>query len=250
MTDRTQMTTKERLIQMESFMDSFENREEGQLKYPPNEQTIKSVEESVDIFLKNKVFDINWRDYFYLTSVFEAIGRYISTVSGTGATTVDQNGLILSTGATSGSDAGVSLGIANSTKLFQFDKETRFRTILKLDVSTNATLDIGSLQDTTASFIDFLIAEGAITGRSKDGTTTKTVALGSYSDNSIVELEFRYFPQERIVFFVNGVESGTITSNFPTDKAGAKYIFASSVQNSAAEDKNANVYFFEFIQKR
>lgn len=224
----------------------------GQLQYPANVDTIRTIEEASNTFLPSKMFDITWREFFHFISLFEAIDRYE-----TGATPaqVNDHGLVLETTATNGNEVFVRLpvnaGTTTNPRIFSYTKETRFRTEFTLDSVTSCIFSVSTLEDSAGSGMGFSCESGVLYGYTNNGTggdlqvnLKTTVAV-----NRVYQLELRYLPQERIVFYVNGDEKGVLATRFPKDLTGDKFIFAASYLNQSALSRTATLQYFEYSQR-
>src|SRR3989344_1851088 len=75
------------------------------LKYPVDATTQATIEKAVDIFLKDKVFDIAWKKMVHWMTMFESLDGFDQITSADASIRVDGSGVVLATGANGGSYA-------------------------------------------------------------------------------------------------------------------------------------------------
>jgi len=212
-----------------------------------SQRTITSViEKSID--------DIVWNKYFYYSTFIESIARYFQETGVGGAIGLNANGLSLAVSNTTDDYASVSLDILDlvaDSDILRFDKETKFRTQLKIDVVDGADLSIGGV-GTLLHNIQFLIEDGTIKAFTSNNSSSTTVNIGSVADDTYVKLEYRYYPKSRADFYINDILVKSISTTLPLTTVGTDNVFnASLVKNSGtAGEKEAFIMFYDIIQRK
>ena len=194
--------------------------------------------------------DYQWNNYFHYSTIFEDITRYTPAVLPPtyGDLGVSPKGLYMTTLPTSDSVTFAEM-IVTGSGIVQFNKITRFRTALQLNNVTETLLSVVSLSD-GSGFIGFNIDKGNIEGvTTVDGITLNTVSLGTLAVNTVVELEFRYIPQNQVVFYVNGEVKGILNKGFPNGSGGLQEIFNAQLSNYDSNAHEADVGYYEYIQQ-
>lgn len=204
--------------------------------------------ESKDIIsdtIKERIIDIVWDDYFYYSSTFESIDRYLTAA--TGATQIiNSDGLYLETLGTGANETDMELFV--STDLLSINKDARFRISNKVNSITNISWGAYTLMDSLAtSYVGFDMINGTIYGITSKAGATTSVDLGSYSADTYYKLEL-YFTPTRVRFYVDGIEKGTSVSNIPI--AIPNRLFSVGIGETSASARSSTTSYFEFIQKK
>lgn len=203
----------------------------------------------IEEVVSERFFDIFWNDYYYYSSAFEGVDRYLA--GGTGWTGVTDNGLVLETNAAIGGAAYASLGVDLFAKLMRFDKETKFRCHAKIDTVANTILRLLTIVDGTDNYIGFEINDGVVYGLSSNRVSGESkITIGTLSDDEVKELELAYYPSRRVDFLLNGRVVGSSTANFPQDDNSDHLIFDAILETKNAAKKVATLLFWEFLQKK
>jgi len=257
-----ELTTEERLEDLENFKRSVEDKLGilGQLDFPTNPQTKKAIEEATDSYLKDKIFDLNWENYFYYQSFFESLDGW--NLIDTGSSSVSRLGVALQTGTTINNESSIDKEPVYQNVL-SFDEESIFSSAFFVtSVSqTEGFIGIGEVNNgATGSHYGFFIDDDKLYGSCADGTTQTTLELFTISTNHptsvdpIYFVEARFFPGEKIEFYVKVnydsefVLQGTISTNIPT---GAMFEWLGARVKTT--DTNASELRFghmEYVQKR
>lgn len=220
-----------------------------QLRSPLDPASVKILKKAIEQFLPDLAVNLQWENYFYFASVFESIDRY-TVVTGLGAVIVSPgDGLDITTGAALSDASLAGLDMSPGT-VVSYNKQTRFRTSIQIDDPTNTKILVTTLND-SQGYIGFFINAGAIKGvATPDGITLTEIGLGTMLANTWYTLELRYLPQNKIVFYVNGVQLGVLTKGFPTGAGGSFGIFNATLINLDSNGHDLNVSYFEYLQHR
>lgn len=202
--------------------------------------------------IDDQVFTSMWDEYYYYSSTFEAITRYTIVSFGTEVWEVGTSGLHLGTDPNTNSEVSAILDLI-STSTLSINKETKFRCSTKVDSITAVNYIISTLTDASAqNGIGFRLISGTIYGVTDRSGSETTLSLGSYSANTIVTLEYRYYPGSKIIFYVNGIEKGAITSStyLPLETALTRNLIDVGLATTENVAKNSYTQYFEIIQRK
>lgn len=230
----------------------------SQLQKPLDKESQRIIEETVDGFLKNKIFEIVWKDYFYLFTHFESVDGYARTVSGAGPAAAMAGGIVeLTTSTTAGNYINLNKpGVANG--IARFDRDQRFRSTFVIDsvASIEGFVGMGEFSYTpTAYYYGFKITNDALTAIVCNGTSiTESGTIKTLSINTYNRVEARLTYGNKILFLVDGVEKAVINTNIPTQGNYGTAIMGTFsnhyVKTNEAVNKTMRIWDFEFIQKK
>ena len=214
-----------------------------------NTQQQREIERLVKDYLeRGNALDINARSYLRYFTIFESVDRLSTTAGGSNQTT-DTDGLFLEVDSGSSDETELISLITNDDTLIRHDRETIIKTAMKVNSGSDLDVSMSAL-GVSDGYIEFLISDGVLTGRSNDGTTTKSVTLiSSISVDTFYTLEAHLFPKDKIVFKVNGIERGTIRENLPAGSPAQMFNF-SLLRTAGTATKSGHAAFFELVQAR
>ncbi len=223
----------------------------GQIRHPLDNQSMDVFRKALQDEVGNYIFNTAWERYFYYFTFFDS-SSWPKAVTGTGA--VDYGGgVTLRTGATNGSTADVSLNTGGGvTGLFYntTEKYQRFRVVATFTDTTTQTIYMvrGNLDN--GVYFGFKIVNATLYGVSNNGGGEVTVLLGAIINGAdSFAFEARFSPKDKIVFYVNNIERGVLTTGLPTND-GLVGIGHLQITNDAAGDRWTTIHYFEFIQER
>lgn len=241
-------------------MEVLELRElpRGGITYPLDKVSQDVVERVTDNFLVDKVMNVQWNDLFYWMTFFDSITGWF--IGGTTAIPVDATyqGIAMAVGATNNETS-----ILHKAPLYQnilsWAMQSRFRTGVKMAQFNAAEFYavVGSLElADTQTHIGFKFLNSSLYGTVANGTAQTTVLLKSgLSNGDAYELEYRFFPKERVVFYMSDPnkslvhEAGVITTNLPLPTGSADFLYF-RLKTLAAVSKSASFSYVEYIQRR
>lgn len=221
------------------------NNMEGQLKYPLDEQSKNIIKQAVGEIIEEDIHSLIWKKTFHWITFFESLDGFATT----GTVVADKDKVLFTTGAVSGNSANMVKTPAWQG-IITFSQKSYWRTNIAVDTITAVTeyLVVGSLS--SGSYYGFKTVNDSLKGVSYDGTTEKTVDLMTVAVASY-NLEARYTPSNKIVFYVNGDERGTIMVNLPSPVATPNVnLFEFKITTNATGAKTMQVSFFEYLQSR
>jgi hypothetical protein len=204
------------------------------------------------------IFEMDlWTRDFYKIIQFEAIDIFDWLTSGSGSYTITVGAVVLSTGFIINSESEMEYGLVYSPLTLTWDKERRLRVAVWFNSWTNQTIYIiqgdrpTALPDPDQQNIGFKIVNNEIFGCVCNGVIeTLTPVLRILVGGATVILEARFTPNQKCVFYIDGVEAATLTTGLPSGNGGALSLARAYITNSAAEDKSIAYTIWEFYQKR
>lgn len=190
---------------------------------------------------------------FTFGSTFESLSGYTTTPSGSGATSVDAAGVLMSTGATANSLARCDKSTTYVTIHNNFSRNRVLIAQVRFDclVSVTGSFEIFTGGRSTTRKIGFRVSAGVLKGAIANGTTESTVDLqtlgvGSYSLQRSLKAVFT--SGVKCEFYVDEVLLGTITTNLPSGIGTAMNIFNARAENpGVAEDKYLTVSAYNVL---
>ena len=188
------------------------NLKTQQLRFPLDVQSKKVIEN----ILENKVLDVVWSKFFYYPSFFESLTGWSLTDS-SGNSHCDADGLHLETGGVATNKSSV-IKMSSYQNIINFWKTIKFHTDFNISSVTAVEADMGvgeiGVGMTTRGF-GFVVDNATLKAVSQNGTSQTSITLQTINNTSTYSLEAIFYPSTKIVFFVDGVEMGTITTNLP-----------------------------------
>jgi len=199
----------------------------------------------------SKVFlDTMWNGFFYYLGFFEPSVWY-DQVTGSGTVT-HRTGIDLNTGVTNPSTAKVITEFPGFPDfvLNTVNTHQRFRSVFAISATmTNLVAYIvrGNISDWEI-YYGFKVINSTLMGVSQDDTGSEaTVNLMTIQGDTNYDIEARFYPKEKIVFYVNGDIVGTLATKIPTSIIGLGEV---RISTSTTADKEMTVPFFEYIQEK
>ncbi len=222
-----------------------------QLKHPLDKQSKKIIEQAVDEFLDQKVFDLIWKRTFHWLTFFESLDGFGVTAD---AYSVDKDDVVITTSDVKDNEAKVT-----KTPAFQglitFSQPSRMRTSFSISSVSDVTsyMIVGSTS--SGEYYGFKIVDNSLKGVSYDGTTENAVVLQTISASTVYALEARMYPNNKTIFIVNTVEKGVSVSNLPSGITSGTAVanvnlMEFSITTGTTAAKTLQFSFFEYFQKR
>lgn len=208
-------------------------------------------------FLRPLAFDLLWKNVYYYSPMYESLDGLSLTGN---APTIDDTGITMATTAVANNISGVIKGSPANAASLSFAKRSAFR--------VNVTFQVGALTASTghymvgpyaanagvsADFYGFTLAGTALSGSTcnADAGTAATIALVTLSETpNVYELEARHEPGRAVVFYVNGVEKGSLSSTLPFTNSEIGTIVDWEIKTTNTDAKTALVGAYEFMQER
>jgi len=182
-------------------------------------------------------------------TLFESVDGFVQTIVGTGTVTIDGNDVVLATSATTNDSVNLAkepswLGLAT------FSQRSFMRSAVVVNSITNQEIYIKVGRNDTQGY-GFKIINANLYGTTHDGTTESTVLLQTISAATAYQLEARYLPSDKVVFFVDTVEKGVLTVNLPSPVITANdKLMTLMVKTTTTAARTIQVSYFEYLQKR
>lgn len=213
----------------------------------------KAISDSIQYLLPAQIMDIFWRKLTYWKTFFESNTGYNN------AGTVSTNGtrISITTAAATGSPAYITKTPADNA-VYKYSQPIFIRTAFESPAATGYTAYMvfgRSIATTGESFFGFKITNGTLYGvSSNDGTDNEvTVSLGTISASTPYQIEARYYPENKIVFFVDPTltdpgAKGVLTTGLPIPSESIETNLMCAVINSDdASAQTIQLGFFEIL---
>jgi hypothetical protein len=219
------------------------------LKYPVDATTQATIEKAVDVFLKDKVFDIAWKKMFHWMTMFESLDGFDQVASSDASIRIDGSGVILATGPNGGSYAEVAKqplwqGLAT------FGQRSNFRSAFVLNAADLQTAYIRTGIAGGQGY-GFKVVENTLYGFSTDGVTEETVAVGNIVTGRRYNIEARYTPNDKVVFFTDTTERGSVYKHLPSALQQSNgQLMSMRIIARGGQQRSMQVSFFEYLQSR
>lgn len=206
-----------------------------------------SSKDIIENIISDRILDVVWNDYFYISYLFGDILR-LST-AGTGTSAITSDGLLVTLSTTATDTASATLTF-DTTRILSLAKESRFRVITKVSDVSDVTVTFYGTYGTTDG-VAILIDAGTIKGQTT-GSGTTTLNISTVADNTYVTLEYRYYPGNRVDFYVNDKLEGTITTNLPRITNTAFDLFQVAADKTGITGASVLITtpFFEYLQRK
>lgn len=223
---------------------------EGQLNYPPNVDSIKSIAYATDWFLKDKIFDLLTLNINRHFTEFASKDDWTETQTGS-TSDIGGVGIILTTGTTTND----YIQEKRPTQwLGEAPISFKYRSMLMTDMNiasaaaTNQTIYC-LVGDLATSYYGFKVLNATLYGVAKGGTGEQTVSLGTVSVATNYTLKAIYNPGTGTMFYVNGVGLGRLTAETPLTSAVTN-IFTLKISTEANASKSVRFGYVDFLQIR
>lgn len=204
---------------------------------------------SVDPTGRVRVSSLERNDFHWFT-MFEGI----STSYGTqGTIAINQSSVSIATSASANTEAELQKVATLFSSEFSWARDRKFRTVIKFTDTANQTCYIvtgaGQIIANTTRHFGFKVVDSTIYGSCADGTTQAlTASLGTFSAGNTRSLEARFTAGSRVDFYINGVLSGSLTTNLPTGTLTANFLMDIWIRNQAAAVKTIESSYWDFWQ--
>lgn len=203
--------------------------------------------------MANLILDTVWNNYYYYASTFDTLDRYTTAAAGA-AQYINSQGLVLETLATTNNETSMLLEI--SPDLVSTKRPCRFRVSNMMSETTLVNWQANVLENKGHfpeghSYVGVSMEDGTIYGISTNNEVSvgvTKVALQTYQANIYYKMELRYFPPNKVDFYVNDVYKGTITSNLPTHQP--YYLMDIGIGTKTNATRTSQTSYFDFIQEK
>lgn len=225
----------------------MENR--SQLQYPLDTESKAAVRQVVDEILVDKAMDIVWNNSHWMSFIESSVWARSLTNSATVAYVAGTN---LATGATSGSMAELRTDDQSDTKLLFTSAKTQQRIRSQFKMSSGAMNNqvayIVRGDTSNDTYYGFMVVDATLYAVTRNGGAQTASVLRGISADSLYEVEARFYPSNRVVFYVDRTATATISTNIPTG-VNLQMLGNLSIQNSTTASKAMTVYYYEYLQQ-
>ena len=234
------------------FMEDF-FREQKRF-YPPSVDFKEAVDATLTEKLPDRIFDLVWDIPFTFNAIFESLDGYdlqgnVPTLSPT-----DYSGVRLQTAATLNSFSFMTKLMGDSSPSdIQLNKKLR----IKFRIETGSSLTNITSHFTLGTFgvsevyFGFELSGTTLSGSSSNADTASSnaIALKTLAINTAYVLEARYLPNKKVIFLIDGIEVGTITTELPYDNGSISRIFEAYVKTTEAVAKTIYLTRYSFLRE-
>jgi hypothetical protein len=215
-------------------------------------------QDAIREIVKDKIQEMTWDEYSYIQEFFSTTTGFTLSSSSGSVSFIKGVDLITSGHKQFGKQ------MPNNGEFVTFDKETFFRVNAVWGEKTGQTCYIRTLNDGAygsisslgralafRSAIGFKVKDNNLFGISQaNGKETSILLVADFEIDTSYQLELRYFPRDRVDFFIGGDFYGSISSNLPISSENNISIFEAYVQSDDGGSKDMYVEYYEFQQKR
>ena len=232
------------IIMIDNF--EFEPKQNNQSFYPPSVDFKQAVDATLTEKLPDRIFDLVWKKTFHYSTFFESIDGFTKTAGTT--LTNDQYITFLTTNVSGNTQSLEKKPLYQG--LITFSQKSYFRSDLYFVNNTAQTIYLIVGQKTGDAY-GFKVINGTIYGVSRNGSNETTISLGSITAGDDMNLEARYYPNDKVIFLTDSVEKGSLTTNLPSPaEAASQFLFYADITTNEAVAKEIRMSFFEYQQFR
>jgi hypothetical protein len=223
----------------------------GNLNYPLSPEDQRILLDNLAKQAPQVVFDTTWSKVFQYLTLFESLDGF--TVTGA-SSVLSGTQLDVKTAASLNNVAEITKAPAIQG-LITFSQRSNMRTAINLSSVTNVTAYV-LVGNSTSFNYGFKIVNGTLYGVTNDNATENAVNLGTLQVATGYNLEARYTPGDRVVFYLNSVVVGNSTANLPlTDFSGTGAVANPNLMDfylktTDGNAKTMSVSFFQYSQLR
>lgn len=198
----------------------------------------------IEDVVQDEILDLFWGNFFYYNTWFESPDGF----NVTNDATISGGGLAVTSpgsGVASSSIYALNTSFAGGFSLL---KESRMRCTAQYTRIVTQDIRIGVGDVVAGDAYGFRVSNATLQGFAQTAPGTRTTFnILTITANTDYDLEARYYPGNKVSFFVDGVERGNVSATLPVT-VGTKLWEAESTE-SAAETKQIFIGSFEYIQR-
>lgn len=215
----------------------FENQQQRQSFYPPTVDFKEAVDATLTEKLPDKIFDLMWDIPFYYITIFESLDGYDLQGNVPTLSPVNFPGVRLQTAASLNSFSSMTKWISDSSPAdILLNKKIRAKFRIETgaslsNITANFTIGTFGISET---YFGFELSGTTLSGSSSnpDTTSSNAIALKTLAINTAYVLEVRYEPNKKVIFLIDGIEVGSLTSELPYDNGSLAYMFEAYVRTT------------------
>ena len=225
---------------------------QGSLKYPLPKQDQRVIEQAIDKFINENIFDIQWDDFYRYSTQFPSLDGFFVL----GSSTVNGIGVQMESPGTGA--GGTALVQKFDVLPTSFKSPSRIRAMIQVATTTGQHILVVVGNPTTDAY-GFFIDDNILFGLAQTANTASTtIEIQTLTKDKWYLIDARYEPNNLIRYFVaeDGddvanqiVLKGVIRTNLPT-ATNFNGLFVSEVVETEAFVKVFNISFYEYMQKR
>lgn len=233
------------------------------IPYPLSAQDKQILKDAMRSIIPDIIIDVVWDRYFYWAMAFDSVTEGWATSiagSGTGGAVSFTGGIATLTSHNVSGDV-TSVEKNSNNDLIDWSKHSRFRFDFNPSGSVSNVIRrmlVGRELNGVNyySHYGFSVSGSTISGICGDKTNnaqSSVVLKTGITSSDLIRCEARFYPNSRIVFYVDGVEKGSLSTNLPKTDNDTGYnpeLFYFGVETAAAANKSMILSFMEFIQQK
>ena len=214
--------------------------------YPPSVDFKEAVDATLTEKLPDRIFNLVWKKTFHWITFFESIDGFTKTAGTT--LTSDQYITFLTTNVSGNNQYIEKKPLYQG--LITFSQKSYFRSDLYFVNNTAQTIYLIVGQKTGDAY-GFKVINGTIYGVTRNGANESTISLGSITAGDDMNLEARYYPNDKVIFLTDSVEKGTLSINLPSPaNVASQFLFYADITTDEAVAKEMRMSFFQYSQFR
>ena len=217
----------------------------SQLKYPLDKITKTLIANEVREEMHRSIFDVMWKKVFAWETFFESIDGFDQT-----GATLSSNKVTILTDGDLNNESEIQKN-ASYNGILTWLHQSAFRSGVLMDsiAEVTAYITVGGVQGGSAGY-GFKIVNDKIYGVVHNGTAETTVELQTVATSNY-NIQARYRPGNKVIFFVADVEKGVITTGLPQNTNVLNTIpMHMYVKATEAAAKSLTSSYFQYMQYR
>jgi len=222
-----------------------------QLNFPLDTVTQKIIRDAVRPIVVDEIYKSLISEVVHYQTFWESLDGWNQTenLGGSGqefTVATSGQGLRLTTGNSS-DDAEACEKFFLGNVFFNFERRMKLRTAARWSAITDQQSRILVGGDGSRSF-GFQVTNATLQGLAHDNTASVTTNLLTITANTTFELEARYIPNDKVVFLVDGVERGTVSTSLPSSGSNDVNFMILDILTNANANKTIRVFYLMFSQ--
>lgn len=204
----------------------------------------------------DELLDVTWKKTFHWSTFFENLSGFVTG----GTVYADGSQMVVHANPSSGGMSYI-LKQAPWQGLATFSQKSYFRTSFLATDDSNMTgyIVVGrALNAYGDQYYGFKVVNSTLYGVASDNGTDNesVVVLGTILPDRLYNIEARYYPGEKVLFYVNPsrgdqVPKGTLTNNLPsTAEKPNMHLMNVILTTRDGQSKHFQMSYFEYLQKR
>ncbi len=214
-------------------------------QYPPSVDFKEAVNLTLNEILKDKLYGFIRDDHYKISTFFESIDGYAKQGN---VPTLDELGVHLATAASLNSTSILFKQPTNN--ILSFREKSYFKIVVTFDNISNvvAYLTVGQF-GISEEYYGFELSGATLKGSSSNANTGSSNAINLKTISAITthELKVQFNPNDKVIFYVNDVEVGSLKTELPSNNAFSIIPFL-QIKTTDTSSKTMHIDYFEYGQ--